>query len=83
MADGAAGRLGGDLGVGITGIAGPDGGTQAKPVGYVCLCVKVPGGPMIARDPVIPGDRHDIRDRACTVALHLIRRLLRGEDFPL
>jgi hypothetical protein len=38
---------------------------------------------MIARDPVIPGDRHDIRDRACTVALHLVRRLLIGEDFPL
>jgi hypothetical protein len=38
---------------------------------------------MIARDPVIPGDRHEIRDRSCTLALHLIRRLLRGEDFPL
>ena len=37
----------------------------------------------LARDPVIPGDRDDIRDRACTLALHLMRRLLRGEDFPL
>ena len=83
MADGAAGRFGADLGVGITGIAGPDGGSEEKPVGYVCVCVKVPGGPMIARDPVIPGDRHEIRDRSCTLALHLIRRLLRGEDFPL
>jgi nicotinamide-nucleotide amidase len=83
MADGAAARFGADLGVGITGIAGPDGGTEDKPVGYVCVCVKVPGGPSIARDPVIPGDRTDIRDRSCTLALHLIRRLLRGEDFPL
>jgi len=83
MADGAAARFGADLGVGITGIAGPEGGTEEKPVGYVCICVKVPGGPLIARDPVIPGDRHDIRDRSCTLALHLIRRLLRGEDFPL
>ncbi|HEY8000990.1 MAG: competence/damage-inducible protein A [Vicinamibacteria bacterium] len=83
MADGAAERFGADLGVGITGIAGPDGGSAEKPVGYVCICVKVPGGPMIARDPVIPGDRHEIRDRSCTLALHLIRRLLRGEDFPL
>ena len=83
MADGAAERFGADLGVGITGIAGPDGGSEEKPVGYVCVCVKVPGGPMIARDPVIPGDRHEIRDRACTLGLHLIRRLLRGEDFPL
>ena len=67
----------------ITGIAGPAGGSKAKPVGYVCICVKVPGGPSIARDPVIPGDRTEIRDRSCTLALHLIRRLLRGEDFPL
>jgi nicotinamide-nucleotide amidase len=83
LADGAMARFGADLGVGITGIAGPGGGTAEKPVGYVCFCVKVPDGPMIARDPVIPGDRHEIRDRSCTVALHLIRRLLRGEDFPL
>lgn len=83
MADGAAARFGAGLGVGITGIAGPGGGTEAKPVGYVCICVKMPGGPLIARDPVLPGDRHDIRDRSCTLALHLIRRLLRGEDFPL
>ena len=32
---------------------------------------------------MIPGDRGDIRDRSCTLALHLIRRLLLGEDFPL
>lgn len=83
MADGAAARFDADIAVGITGIAGPTGGTEDKPVGYVCFCVKVPDGPMIARDPVIPGDRHEIRDRSCTVALHLIRRLLRGEDFPL
>ena len=83
MADGAAGRFGADLGVGITGIAGPDGGSEEKPVGYVCVCAKISGGPMIARDPVIPGDRHEVRDRTCTLALHLIRRLLRGEDFPL
>jgi nicotinamide-nucleotide amidase len=83
MADGAAERFGAELGVGLTGIAGPEGGTKSKPVGYVCFCVKVPGGPMIARDPVIPGDRHEIRDRSCTVALHLIRRVLRGQDFPL
>jgi nicotinamide-nucleotide amidase len=83
MADGAIDRFGADLGVGITGIAGPSGGSEDKPVGYVCFCVKVADGPLIARDPVIPGDRHEIRDRSCTVALHLIRRLLIGEDFPL
>ncbi len=83
MADGALSRFEADLGVGITGIAGPDGGTAEKPVGYVCICVKEAGGQAIARDPVIPGDRTDVRDRSCTLALHLIRRLLRGEDFPL
>ena len=83
MADGAIERFRADLGVGITGIAGPDGGTEAKPVGYVCVCVKLADGEALARDPVIPGDRSDIRDRSCTLALHLIRRLLRGEDFPL
>ena len=83
MANGAIERFRANLGVGITGIAGPDGGTDLKPVGYVCVCVKLAGGEAIARDPVIPGDRTDIRDRSCTLALHLIRRLLRGEDFPL
>jgi nicotinamide-nucleotide amidase len=83
MADGALARFDANLGVGITGIAGPEGGTKEKPVGYVCVCVKAPGGPTLARDPVIPGDRVEIKDRACTLALHLMRRLLRGEDFPL
>ena len=82
MADGALARFDADLGVGITGIAGPDGGTEEKPVGYVCVCVKLADGPSIARDPVIPGDRVEIRDRSCTLALHLIRRLLRGEELP-
>jgi nicotinamide-nucleotide amidase len=83
MADGALARFDADLGVGITGIAGPDGGTEEKPVGYVCVCVKSSSGEKIARDPVLPGDRGEIRDRAATVAMHLLRRLLRGEDFPL
>jgi nicotinamide-nucleotide amidase len=83
MASGAAERFGGDLGVGVTGIAGPDGGTEEKPVGYVCICVMDSAGASIARDLVLPGDRGEIRDRAATVAMHLLRRLLRGEDFPI
>ncbi|MGH2951017.1 MAG: nicotinamide-nucleotide amidohydrolase family protein, partial [Solirubrobacterales bacterium] len=83
MADGALARFGASIGVGITGIAGPDGGSEEKPVGYVCVCVKLADGALLARDPVIPGDRVEIKDRSCTLALHLLRRLLRGEDFPL
>jgi nicotinamide-nucleotide amidase len=83
MADGARARFNADLGVGITGIAGPGGGTQAKPVGYVCICVTAEGGERIARDLVLPGNRAEIRDRSTTLTMHLMRRLLRGEDFPL
>lgn len=83
MADGAIARFHSDLGVGITGIAGPGGGTDEKPVGYVCICVKRVDGTQLARDVVLPGDRAEIRDRATTVAMHLLRRLMRGEDFPV
>ena len=82
MADGALARFHADVGVGITGIAGPGGGTEEKPVGYVCICVKLASGEILARDPALPGDRAEIRDRSTTVAMHLLRRLLRGEDFP-
>jgi nicotinamide-nucleotide amidase len=83
MAQGALARFHGDLGVGITGVAGPQGGTEAKPIGYVCICVKSRDGAEIARDPVLPGNRAEIRDRSTTLAMHLMRRLLRGEDFPI
>jgi nicotinamide-nucleotide amidase len=83
MADGALAHFHADIAVGITGIAGPGGGSDEKPVGYVCICVKLSGGEILARDPVLPGDRAEVRDRSTTVAMHLLRRLLRGEDFPL
>jgi len=83
MADGAIARFHADVGVGVTGIAGPSGGTEAKPVGYVCICVKLSSGETLARDPALPGDRGEIRDRSTTLAMHLLRRLLRGEGFPL
>jgi nicotinamide-nucleotide amidase len=79
MADGALARFGADVAVSITGVAGPDGGTEAKPVGYVCWCVKQSNGEKLARDVRIPGDRGEIRDRSTTVAMHLLRRALTGE----
>ena len=82
LADGALERFGAQVGVGITGIAGPDGGTEQKPVGYVCWCVKRADGRKLARDIRLPGDRNEVRDRATTVAMHLLRRLMLGEDLP-
>jgi nicotinamide-nucleotide amidase len=78
LADGARSRLGAEIGVGITGIAGPGGGTEEKPVGTVCLCVAGPEG-RLTRRVQLPGGRADVRDRSNTVALHMIRRLLAGE----
>jgi nicotinamide-nucleotide amidase len=83
MTDGALERFGAQAAVSITGVAGPGGGTEAKPVGYVCWCAKLAGGPTLARDVRLPGDRAEIRDRSTTVAMHLLRRLLLGEDLPV
>jgi nicotinamide-nucleotide amidase len=78
LAEGARTGLRADIGVGITGIAGPDGGTEQKPVGFVCFSVAGPGEHYLTRSATLPGGRADIRDRATTVALHLLRRALLG-----
>ena len=74
LADGARERFGADVGVGITGVAGPDGGTEAKPVGYVCFCVTTGEGLVLARDPRLPGDRSDVRERSTDLGMHLLLR---------
>jgi nicotinamide-nucleotide amidase len=79
LADGAAARFDAELGIGITGIAGPDGGTEDKPVGLVCFSVSARDGRRITRSARLPGDRADVRERSTTVTMHLLRRLLRGE----
>jgi nicotinamide-nucleotide amidase len=83
MVDGALERFHADTAVSITGIAGPGGGTEEKPVGYVCFCAKLAGGPSLARDPVIPGSRQDIRERSALVGLHMLRIVLGGGEAPL
>jgi len=83
MSAGALERFGADVAVSITGIAGPDGGSEEKPVGYVCFDARRAGGASIARDPVIPGGRSDVRERSALVGMHLLRALLGGEDAPL
>lgn len=79
LAKGARERLGAEVGVGVTGIAGPGGGSEEKPVGLVWLSVVGPGGGSLTRSVRLPGGRVDVRERAVTVAMHLIRRLLSGE----
>jgi nicotinamide-nucleotide amidase len=79
MARGALERFGADVAVSITGIAGPDGGSEEKPVGYVCFDARLADGTEIAVDRVIPGNRADIRERSALVAMHLLRRLLGGD----
>jgi nicotinamide-nucleotide amidase len=76
LAEGARAKLGADVGVGITGIAGPGGGTEEKPVGLVWLSVATADGEPLTRSVNLPGSRADIRDRTTTVAMHLIRRAL-------
>jgi nicotinamide-nucleotide amidase len=75
MAEGARERLGADIGVSVTGIAGPDGGSAEKPVGLVFVHAVGPDGEE-ARRTEFPGDREMIRGRATASALHLVRRLL-------
>jgi nicotinamide-nucleotide amidase len=87
LAEGIAERFDVELGVGITGIAGPGGGTTEKPVGLVCFSVwmRAEDGPShpprrLTRRSVLPGGRSDIRDRSVTVAMHMLRRVLLGES---
>jgi nicotinamide-nucleotide amidase len=77
MAEGARDRFGADVGIGITGVAGPDGGTAAKPVGTVHLCAVGPEG-RHERSLSLPGSRDAVRGRSVTVALQLLRHLLLG-----
>ena len=75
MAAGARQRLAADVAVAVTGIAGPGGGTEEKPVGLVYLHATGPDGAG-AREFIFPGDRDTVRRRASATALHLVRRLL-------
>lgn len=74
MALGVRKRLGATYGVGITGIAGPGGGTKDKPVGLTYVAVAGPEGPVEVVRRRLHGDRSDVKDRSARVALHLLWR---------
>jgi nicotinamide-nucleotide amidase len=80
MATGALERFEADTAIAVTGIAGPDGGSEAKPVGTVVWSVKLRSGETLTRRALLPGDRADIRDRSTTVGMHLLRRALAGME---
>ena len=75
MARGARERLGADVAVSVTGVAGPGGGTPEKPIGLVYVHAETPDGGRGASFSY-PGDRDSIRRRSVVSALHLVRRLL-------
>jgi nicotinamide-nucleotide amidase len=77
LADGALRRLGADLSIAVTGIAGPGGGTAEKPVGLVFIATAVQGK-LEARRFVFPGSRGEIRARATQAALFLLHLRLRS-----
>jgi len=74
MASGVREKLGADVGVSVTGIAGPGGGTAEKPVGLVWVAVH--GSEVKARRFHVGGDRAEIRQRAAQAALEMVRRAL-------
>ncbi len=77
MAVGVCRRLGSDLGVSLTGIAGPDGGSAEKPVGTIHLAIAGPGGEAVEhRKARFPGNRERIRIFAAQMALEMLRRRL-------
>jgi nicotinamide-nucleotide amidase len=85
MAEGAVARLGVELAVSVTGIAGPDGGSEEKPVGTVWIGIAGAEG-SAARRSVFGGGRHEVRARAAQAALYFMLRRLRavaGEPLPL
>ena len=78
MAAGARRRAGADIGIGVTGIAGPGGGTESKPVGTVAIAVLGPADQELVRTMWFPGVREQVKMFASQAALDGVRRLLLG-----
>lgn len=72
MAEGALHRVGANVAVSTSGVAGPGGGTESKPVGTVCFGIAVAGRPTVTRTLRLPGDRASVRALSVTVAMHML-----------
>ena len=79
MAEGVRDRLGTDFGIGITGIAGPGGGTEEKPVGTVFVALAADGGEVFVRRLNLGDDRNRIRIMAAHHGLDMVRRRMTGK----
>lgn len=77
MAEGAMANAGVDVAVAVTGIAGPDGGSPAKPVGLVYIASARAGAETLCERHVFPGDRQEVRAATVEAALRLLARRLR------
>ena len=77
MAEGVRQRAGVDIAVGVTGIAGPGGGTEQKPVGTVVVAVAWAGGQIVERFR-FPGGREGVKFQASQAALNMLRRVMEG-----
>jgi len=76
MAEGIRERTGADVTIGITGIAGPGGGTPDKPVGTVVIAAIVPGQPAYVRTYTFLGGRAMVKFQATQAAMDRVRRML-------
>jgi len=76
MAEGALGNSHAQISVAVTGIAGPDGGTEDKPVGTVCFAWGAEGSSTISTSTVFSGDRESIREQAILMALQGLQEIV-------
>lgn len=79
MAEGALNRLNVDIAVSTSGVAGPGGGTEAKPVGTVCFAIAVTGRPTVTHTLHLPGDRASVRALSTTAAMHMLADALKPD----
>jgi PncC family amidohydrolase len=78
MAAGVCRRFKAQVGVAVSGIAGPGGGTKVKPVGLVCICARV-GKKVLVERYRFRGGRRAVKEQSAAAALHLCRQLLEGK----